>query len=256
MKQFLKLSFVLFLPAFSFATVCDTTIQGVEVEFTYSQSIFPESWQGGTIKATGEQIDPFEIIRVEPIISKALNKYPRQLLQLNLRAVYFLKSMKFFDVGFGGTNSSDAVYITSNGVLYGYTEVYIEQTFHHEFSSILFRNYQRFFDTTAWKNENETSFEYNDPKNGVGAIENKQSSQNLDSLLAVKGFITQYAMSSLENDINTIAQNLFRPDSNFWTIADRFPRVGRKVKLLIDFYHSLGSIYTENYFRSFAEKNN
>lgn len=257
MKILLKLSFVLFFPVSLIAASRDTTVvNGVQIVSEYSQAIFPGSWQGVPINAAGEQIAADELKRAEPIIEKALKKYPVNLLSITLRAVYLIKSMKFYNVGFGGTNSSDAVYVSNNGEAMGYTDAYIEQTFHHEFSSVLFRDYPSMLDTVTWKQQNAPGFDYNDPENGVGALKNNQSSQDLDTLLAAKGMLTQYAMSSLENDINTIAQNLFCPDPNFWAIADRFSKVRMKVKLLIAFYGKLSSVFTEEYFRGFAKKNN
>jgi hypothetical protein len=78
-------------------------------------------------------------------MTKALKKYPTSALQKELKAVYFLKSMKFYNIGYGGTNSNDALYLTNNGEMLGYTELYLEQTFHHEFSSILYRNHPSFW---------------------------------------------------------------------------------------------------------------
>lgn len=252
MKILSNLCMVLFLPVSLLASNYDTIIiNGVQIVSNYSIKIFPDSWQGGSIKATGEQITLDEMQRAEPIIITALKKYPQSLLNKTLRSVYLIKSMSFYNVGFGGTNSNDAVYVTNNGEAKGYTDSYIEQTFHHEFSSILFRDYPSLIDTTTWKQQNDPGFDYNDPENGVGAIKNNQSSQGLSTELAGKGMLTQYAMSSLENDINTIAQNLFKPNPDFWNIADKYPRVGNKVKLLIAFYGKLNPVFTEEYFRAF-----
>jgi hypothetical protein len=162
--------------------------------------------------------------------------------------------MKFYDVAFGGTNSNDALYLTNQGVKAGYTDEYLEQTFHHEFSSILFRNYSRFIDTNEWKQNNVAGFVYNDPESGVGAIRNNESSQSLDSVLCKKGLLTQYAGSGIENDINTVAQNLFLPDKEFWNYVDRFPRIRKKVELLIRFYRELDKNYSETYFRNFDKQ--
>jgi hypothetical protein len=252
MKKLIAVILPLFFLSFYVqAAVADTTIAGVHIQFSYEPSIFPDSWLGGAINGQGENIEPGEISRTQSIIIKALKKYPASMLQANLKAVYFLKSMKFYDVGFGGTNSADALYLTNNGIPMGFTDAYIEQTFHHEFSSILFRNFPAFLDTAAWKNANIPGFDYNDPEAGVGAIRNNQSSQEADTLLCKKGFLTQYAYSSLENDVNTLAQNLFRPGSSFWEITDNYPRIRKKVTLLINFYHSIDAVFTEPFFRKF-----
>jgi hypothetical protein len=227
----------------------DTTIRKVYVGFNYSTDIFPESWRPAPISAAGTPIEQGEIQRSKAVMAKALSKYPEAIFEYNLKSVFFLKEMKFFDVGYGGTNSNDAVYLTNEGISLGYTDKYLEQTFHHEFSSILFRNYPTFLDTTAWKDANSPGFIYNDPEAGVGAIRNNQSSQELDSIFCLKGILTQYAGSSIENDVNTFAQNLFRPEENFWTYVDRFPRIKQKTKLLIHFYSKISAMYTEQYFR-------
>ena len=160
--------------------------------------------------------------------------------------------MTFYNVGYGGTNTTDALYLTNNGVAEGYTNLYLEQTFHHEYSSILYRNYSSFLDEAAWKKANNTGFDYNDPEAGVGAIRNNQSSQDLDTALCVKGFLTQYSLSGMENDINTFAQNLFSPSGNFWNYVDHYPNINKKTKLLISFYNKIDPVFTENYFKKLS----
>ena len=171
------------------------------------------------------------------------------VLEANLRAIYIFKYMAFYNVGYGGTNSNDAVYLANNGIAMGYTDAYLEQTFHHEFSSILFRKYPAALDTIAWKNINFPDFEYKDPESGVGAIRNHQSSQELDTALSSQGFLTQYACSSLENDVNTMAQNLFKPSPGFWALAGRYPRIRKKLTLLVALYNTINTHFTEEYFR-------
>lgn len=248
----LAFSFV-FLLNQSFAQRTDTTIRGVKIYFTVKTvSAFPVEWQTAPTSAVSEPIGSWEIKRSKGVIATALAKYPVAVLAKTIKDVYFFKTMSFFDVGYGGTNSNDAVYITNDGPANGYTDAYLEQTYHHEYSSILFRDYPSLLDTVAWKSANVAGFDYNDPEAGVGAIRNNQSSQDLDTDLCNKGFLTQYSYSSLENDVNTVAQNLFKPDPVFWDYVDRFPRVRQKVKLLIGFYNKLDKSFTEAYFRKFT----
>jgi len=236
--------------AFSRTDPADTTLKGVAIRFTYSASIFPESWQAAPISAQGEQLSELEMQRCKLIMIKALDKYPVGALRNELKGVYFLKSMKFYDVGYGGTNSTDMLYLTDEGATLGYTDFYIEQTFHHEYSSILYRNHPSYFDETNWIKANIPGFDYNDPENGVGAIRNNESSQTLDTVLCKKGFLTQYSLSGMENDINTFAQNMFYPTSRFWEIVDQYPRVNEKMKLFVAFYNKIDPLFTEEYFRT------
>ncbi len=234
-------------------TVADTVIQKVKVVFKFDPSIFPDSWQANPILAKGEAIDSTEIARCKVITASALKKYPTPILYMNLKTIYFVRSEKFYEVGFGATNYHDALYISDNGKEKGYTDRFIEQSIHHEFSSILFRNYGWLLDTASWNKANLPGFGYTDTESGVGAIRKNESSQDLDTALASKGFLTQYAHSDIENDINTIAQNLFSPAPGFWKIVDAYPRIRQKVNLLIRFYHSILITFTEQYFREFEK---
>jgi hypothetical protein len=228
----------------------DTVIRGVPIHFDYSHNIFPESWRVTPVSGTGGSLERGERQRSKLILSRSLVKYPVHILQRNLRSVFVLRFMKFYNVGYGGTNSDMDIFITNDGNVLGYSDKYIEQTFHHEFSSILFRNHPALFDEPAWKNCNPPGFDYTDPENGVGAIRNNRSSQEIDTALCRLGFLTQYAMSGLENDINTIAQNLFKPADQFWETVDLYPSLTAKTRLLILFYQQLDPVFTETYFRN------
>ena len=223
----LALSFIS-LSAVAKGTPSDTSINGVAVIFSYSTSIFPVSWQAPPINAKGKPLTASEIPRCKTVMIKALEKYPAGALKNEL---------------------TDNLYLTNDGAAKGYTSLYLEQTFHHEYSSILYRNHPTYLNETAWKNANIDSFDYNDPENGVGAIRNNESSQDLDQELCKKGFLTQYSLSGLENDINTFAQNMFSPSPGFWEIVDRFPRINKKLQLLIAFYNKIDPLFTEEYFR-------
>lgn len=238
------------LTAFSSHNPADTTIKGVNIRFNYSPLIFPESWQAAPISAKGEQIAASEMQRCTGLMEKALSKYPLKILEKELKVVYFLKSMKFYEVDFGGTNSTDELFLTNGGKNEGYSDIYLEETFHHEYSSILYRNHPSYFNAREWKKVSIRGFRYKDPENGVGAIRKNQSSQDLDTQLCKKGFLTQYSLSGLENDINTFAQNMFSPPENFWKIVDQYPRIKKKVKLLTDFYYKIDPLFTDNYFRN------
>ncbi len=251
MKPWLTVTFLLLCIAGSGQGLPpDTVIRGVKLSFRHKVSDFPKTWQVAPIHAKGEPIAASEVKRSTRIISQAMNKYPAPLLDKNLEAVYFLRTMTFYGVGYGGTNSANALYLTNEGLLMGYSDLYLEQTYHHEFSSILYRNYTSFIDETKWLQANLNGIDdYNDPEKGVGAIRNNQSSQDFDTVLCARGFLTEYAMSGIENDINTLAQNLFCPSPGFWDIADRYHRIHEKTMLLIGFYNKLSPTFTEAYFR-------
>ena len=94
----MKIIFSIFfslLTLFSYSqNAADTTIQGILISFKYSSSIFPTGWQASPIHAKGEAIPSAEIDRSKLVMAKALKKYPATALLNDLKAVYFLKSMK------------------------------------------------------------------------------------------------------------------------------------------------------------------
>jgi hypothetical protein len=251
MKPIVLFVFILSAISAQANEVRDTTIKGVHVSFDYSRKIFPEFWQQPPINAEAEPIQVSEIERCKKILANALSKYPFDMLARELKSVYFMRAMKFYDVGYGGTNSTDALYLTNNGHSMGYTNLYVEQTFHHEFSSILYRNHTSLFSEREWSRANAPSFSYTDPENGVGAIRDNRSSQEFDTVLCEKGFLTQYSTSGIENDLNTFAQNLFSPSEGFWDIVERFPRIKKKLRLIIAFYNRIDPVFSYNYFKRF-----
>ncbi len=232
----------------------DTVIRGIHINFIYDKTIFPDFWKISPINAEGEGIESDEIERCKQIVKNALEKYPYLMLDKELKTVFFLKAMKFYDVGYGGTNSTDALYLANNGNTNGYTDLYLEQTFHHEFSSILYRNHPSYFREEEWYAANSPDFAYTDPENGVGAIRDNHSSQVFDTVLCVKGILTEYGSSGIENDLNTFAQNIFSPSTGFWDIVDKYPRIQKKLKLIVSFYHRIHPVFTMDYFRNLATK--
>ncbi|MEZ5014333.1 MAG: hypothetical protein R2794_08585 [Chitinophagales bacterium] len=229
--------------------VQDTVLHGVHIHLTYSAEIFPESWLEDPINAEGGQLKDTEIPRTIHALDLALAKYPEKILTYNCPDIYCLEWMRFYDVGYGGTNTNDAVYVTNAGLEMGYTDAFLESSFHHEFSSILFRNFGGLIDTTSWISGNPAQFEYGDPSGGAEAIRNGLAATDIDPELCAVGFLTQYSMSSMENDINMLAEQLFNPDPSFWQMVKENPRLAKKVDLLIAFYHQLDKSFTRQYFQ-------
>jgi len=237
----------LVLPFYLYAEPEDTTIAGIPIQFRYDIMIFPVDWTLPPINAYGEPVDGRERRRTLLCVSLALEKYPQELLQAELNKIYCLKTMQFFDVGYAGTYTYDAVYLTNDGVTEGYTDVFIERTFHHEFSSILFYNHPTLLDTAAWNSISDLG--NNDPEGGVGAIREGAASSDIDTTLCALGFLTEYSLSDFENDINMLAEQLFLPEPNFWDLVDTYPKLKTKVNMLTAFYTKLDPMFTEKYFR-------
>jgi len=224
----------------------------IPIVFNIEESMFPPSWHSEEINARAEPLAEREVSRSEQVIRVALCKYPDRVLRNNLSKVYVLHAIEFYGMPFGGTNSSDMVYISNQGEEKGYSDIYLEQTFHHEFSSILLRNYPDYLDQRAWERLNPKGFKYGE--GGVEALRKGDDSLIFDESLNERGFLNQYALSDFENDFNTIVEYLFKVDEGFWVIMERNSSLKGKVMLAIDFYHQIDPKFTLDYFKEVSSR--
>jgi len=227
-----------------------------EIIFSLQENMFPQHWYSKKINAEVEPLVREERQRVVNILARAFLKYPEKLLRENLDRVYAFKSMKFFGVPYGGTNTKNTIYLADDENNPGFTDAYIESVFHHELSSVLLRSYPGVFNMSAWQTINSPGFMYGN--GGVEAILNGEASMRFDPELFERGFLTRYSQASPEEDINVFAQNLFTGGSSFWDIVDENMRIRKKASMLIGFYQAIDPSLTEEYFRDlnlrFAER--
>ena len=221
-----------------------------KIRFKVEDKMFPSDWYNKEINAKAKDLSLSEIERSKNIIINALKKYPEDVL-ITLNKTYVLGYLSFYGVEYGGTNSSDCVYITNKGVKAGFTDLYIKNSFHHEFSHILLRSYSSFLNTELWENINPKNFKY--LGTGVEAIKEGKASEVYDSSLNEKGFLYKYAQSNLEEDFGSFAENIFVNDPLFWKAIDKYPKLKEKFNLVVDFYHSINPIFTEEYFREISQ---
>jgi len=222
---------------------------GVLIAYEVDEHTFPKSWKTKEVNATAVSLDTVEIERSTQLIKTALKKYPVEVLNKNLRTIYVLKSIEFYGQVYGGTNSTAIVYLGNNGVENGYTDTFVEQSFHHEFSSILLRNFPSRFKKSEWTSVNRLSY----GEGGVQALMNSKDSQEFDSTFNSNGFLHEYATSSMENDFNSFAENLFMPEKEFWNLVEADAGLTKKLNVIIDFYHQINEQFTKEYFKSFLD---
>lgn len=223
---------------------------GVRIIFIEEPNMFPESWYGGETNGKGVSLDTSEYTRSEKSMLKALEKYPVSVITKNLEKIYVLKSIEFFGQTYGGTNSNGVVYVGNKGADMGYTDDYLEQTFHHEFSSVLLRKYPAFFNEPGWKAANSADFSYG--QGGIDALISGKSNLSIDSTLNEQGVLCQYGQASVEEDFNTFAEHLFLPTDNFWGLCTKYSRLNRKAQLMIRFYKKLSPLFSQAYFEQFV----
>ena len=99
-----------------------------------------------------------------------------------------------------------------------------------------------------WINCDPTDFTYG--SGGVNAIKEGKVSNYLDPNLNRLGFINEYSMSSIENDFNEFAEDLFLPENGFKEVVENYPKIRKKRKLIINFYNKLNKSMNEEYFNT------
>lgn len=238
-----------------FPTAADERVileKPVRVVTSADAAIFPESWRKEPVLASGEVLPDDQIKRAQMLLQRALKKYPPQVLHADLKAVYVLAELRYSGVITSGTNSRTSVYLKIGDVKKGFTDAHIEGVFHAEFSSILLRNHAHDLDQDAWQAVNPSGFKY--LGNGVDAVRQRVASTVLRDELHEKGFLVEYAQSTLENDLNGFAKMLFNGEAELWEVAARFPKVQRKLDLTLAFYQKIDASFNEAYFRSLVPR--
>jgi hypothetical protein len=209
-----------------------------------SSEIFPESWRGGKVAAKAEPLLDSQTQRLEAIIERALAKYPADLLSSTLTRVYGLGQLEYRGIVTGGTRSASAIYIVCKP---HFSDEAVERNIHAEYSSILFRKFEKDFDVQRWEMENPSGFHY--LGSGSAAVKAGLASVGLDESLHPSGFLTQYSKASLEEDFNAHAARLFTGDSTYWRAIANSPKLKAKSMLVIGFYTKVHREFTEENFR-------
>lgn len=222
----------------------------VRVTTSAGAAMFPEAWRRPPILASGEVLPETEHARVRAILARALAKYPPAVLETHLKGIHVLAELRYSGVITSGTNSRTCVYLKIGDARRGYTEEHIEGVFHAEFSSILLRNCAGHLDKAAWEAVNPPGFRY--LGHGVAAVKQNKAGLVLLEALHERGFLVEYAQSTLENDFNGFAKMLFNGEAALWEVAARHPPVRRKLDRVLAFYQALDADFTEAGFRKLA----
>jgi hypothetical protein len=219
---------------------------GIEVLMSDDPGFFPKEWLLPPISAKSSGLSEKQAIRFPSLLEKALSSYPFKVISKNLNGIALSKSLGFYDIKYGGTNSTSMVYLTSKGKSFGYSDSYLISIFHHEFSSILLRNYP--FPRKKWLSSNPDNFEYkyeNQGKSaGVEAIKHEKELLTGSDELYQKGFLTQYSVSGFEEDFNMYSATILTNPKEFKAQMNKYEAIRRKFNIWLDFYNSIDDSFT------------
>lgn len=222
-------------------------IRGVPIETKVHSHTFYADWNKDPINAFAEDLDQNEIQRSFEAMRQALSKYPQTLLDNVLDRIYILKNLEFYGTSFGGTYCFDDVYLNNLGRGQGYTMLFLEASFHHEFSSILLQEYA--FPYNEWSALNPPGFTYKD--GGLSALINNtylSASLEEEKELNKQGFLNKYSISDIEEDINTYSEWIFSEPEKFQLYMNTYPQISKKFEVWLQFYHSINPHFTKSFF--------
>ncbi len=218
--------------------------------FEVEDNMFPSYWYYPPRNVYAENLLPNNIERAKKIAYSALDKYMVEVLDENLKKIYFLNDFEFYGFDWGGTIglSFETLYL----VCYAWSlDYWIEKTVHHEFSHLLFYKYRYLFDEISWNNMNPEGFSYLLGE-GKEALEKGMTSKEFDKKLHEAGFLYEYSQSGILEDVASFAENLFLNNPDFWDSIETYPKLKQKFTLVVDFYHLINPTFTEEYFREIS----
>lgn len=178
-------------------------------------------------------------------LNRALGEYPSEWLSLVLNRIHLVGKLSISGFKGGGT------YLFKNEISTGKTTIllatdhditaefktFIRRAFHHELSSILIIKYP--FPKEQW-----LSFWPDDivcPTDHLSILkysQNYASEQEIQALYN-KGFVSDYGLAGVENDINTYAELIMDDPEKMAALANQFPLIRDKLHILLVFYSGL-----------------
>jgi hypothetical protein len=205
-----------------------------------SPDFFTPEWRSAFVNAKASRVDEWNLLRALSILVQELSKYPKTVINNELKAVAICSTLSLYNIHYGGTNTDNRIYLTVLSVAKGYTEEYIRRTINHEFSSILIRDHK--FPVEQWMATLPTGVKYADSIEQEVRIINAGRNQSLaDENELRSGFVADYGTTNYENDVNTYAEMLFTAPVELKALAQRYPAIEAKYVLLANFYKGLDS---------------
>lgn len=198
------------------------------------------------------KLDEAKISKANSVYQSFRSKYPVSFLKY-LPEVYFFDTL----IDKNGQSIGGSQYQTKSGswiiviAYHSHCPPYLlERILHHEFSHIIEYKFYSEFD---WKQWEKIGGSTKRDLGGIGAIKNGAASQEFDPELNKMGFLHQYAMSSPLEDATSIIENYFVPETDFWDIIDSNVILERKAIYIVNFYQTLDTTFTLEYFKQFKD---
>jgi len=217
----------------------------IKIDYAIDNDFIDKEWQLPPHNGKAYLIDDFELARFSNVLPTVLKKYPKDLIGKNIEYVKLSRSLEFYGVGFGATNKDSSIYLSSNGRQNGYTDFYLRQGFHHEFSSILLHNYN--FPVESWRSANLGGFEYLDDFKGEIKSIDEDTDLTGEEQYYQNGVIAKYSYTNYENDFNLFAQMVFNEPDRLKKLVSKYPIIKKKYLIVKEFYLSISPFFEDTF---------
>jgi hypothetical protein len=171
-------------------------------------------------------------------IGSALEMYPPMLVRKYLAAVFIARTLEINGVTGAAMFANSWIYVAVPARDELGNKSY-ELSLHHELSSLLF--YGGEFPTIRWHLVNEPEFQYLDNQVDIikaAALSNRKDPEQAETWHAA-GFVSDYGMASMENDVNTFAELMMGDPDKLLLLCNEYPKIAQKKNILIQFYTKL-----------------
>ena len=182
-------------------------------------------------------LDDAEYYEYLEVISSALSKYPEKVIFNNIDRIYVGGPYKEGGAVIAGMYEGKSLYLFYRQVDWENKDLFLEQTLHHELSSVLIREYG--MDAFAWIGMNPDGFSYIINPREIDEYMSASGSYDADEGLLEQGLVSSYGKTNAENDINTYAELVFTEPQKMMLLVEKYPVVARKYRFLKRFYLSI-----------------
>jgi hypothetical protein len=180
-----------------------------------------------------------DVARVRAVVETEAGKYPATFFE-RAKMVWVVEGLSISTCPVGGTYSGDTVILSTRFGTEGAagcrvaTETELAEIFHAELSSIVLSKDSECFPRDQWLREAPAGFAY--AGDGLDAVRRGAAQMFPQCDGVEQGFLSQYALASIEEDVNAYAIWMMYRPNDLRMFSRRVGAVARKAKLLRDFY--------------------
>ncbi len=210
---------------------------------------FPKPFELENFEIQFKEVEKKLIPEVLKGMDNALRIYPPQLIKKYLSKIFIVDKITINGVS-GAAAYGDAIIFIAANLPFGRRSSHeYGLSIHHEFSSLLFNGSP--FPWMDWSLANHGDFKYLERYEDIlkAADLKNRKDPKLSHKWYDQGFVSDYGMTSMQNDFNKYAELAFADPQKLRELAQTYPRIAKKTELLVKFYTRLAPEMCD-YFKS------